>query len=166
MLSIGTAGASAAGMAGDVPASGAGWIVLDKIIPLMMEAQERLASEQCATLLDGRYMRLSPVPSPGQSALKALDVVDASMTATLQALGHATFAEARSQHFGKLNLSRCEYGTRKGRNYRGKEALAEPSAFIHACISAASAGVPIEKRAMICNAGLWPAVTYRRAKLA
>jgi hypothetical protein len=102
MLSVGTAGASAAGMAGDVPQSGLAWM-LDKIIPLIMEAQAHLAAEQCAMLLDQRCLRLNPVPGAGHAALNALDVIDVSMTQTLQALGHSTFQDAKARHLGMLN---------------------------------------------------------------
>jgi predicted acylesterase/phospholipase RssA len=102
MLSVGTAGASAAGMAGKVPKSGVAWMY-DKLIPLIMEAQENLAAEQCAMLLDQRYLRLNPVPGPGHAQLSAFDVVDVSMTQTLHALGHSSFRDAKARHLGMLN---------------------------------------------------------------
>lgn len=100
MLSIGTAGVDSGGMAGDVPHAGAKWA--RRSVPLMISAQERLASDQVAQLLRQRYLRINHTPAQGQPSLSELDVVDTSMTATLQALGRGVAGEAFARHKGWL----------------------------------------------------------------
>lgn len=96
MLSIGTAGGEGGGMAADVPGSGLDWA--PKIATFMIAAQERLASEQAQRLLGDRYLRINHVPSAGQKAFADMDVVDASMRATLLSVGAATAQQAYATH--------------------------------------------------------------------
>ena len=102
MLSVGTAGTSVAGMAGDVPTSGWRWMN-NRLLPLLLEAQENLAVLQSEQLLGERYLRLNPVPASGQGALSAMDIVDASMTDTLRALAQATVRQAKAQQLALLS---------------------------------------------------------------
>lgn len=96
LLSIGTAGGDAGGMAGDVPQSGVDWA--PKIATFMIAAQERLTSAQAERLLGRRYLRINHAPSPKQKAFADMDVVNASMRNTLLAVGQATAKEAYGKH--------------------------------------------------------------------
>jgi predicted acylesterase/phospholipase RssA len=96
VLSIGTAGGDAGGMAADVPSSGADWA--PKIATFMIAAQERMASEQAERLLGRRYLRVNHAPSAGQKAFADMDVVDASMRDTLLSVGQATANDAYRKH--------------------------------------------------------------------
>ncbi len=86
VLSIGTAGSAAGGVAATVPSSGAAWASRAMIVTLVLSAQERHAVANCKTLLGDRYFRIDQQPSQGQLELQAMDRVDASTTATLRKL--------------------------------------------------------------------------------
>ena len=87
-------------MTGAVPSSAIGWSTA--IIPLMISAQERLASEQVESLFAGRYLRINHDPPPGQRALSEMNVVDASMTHTLLALADGAVAAVVSRDASRL----------------------------------------------------------------
>jgi predicted acylesterase/phospholipase RssA len=95
IVSIGTAGSPAGGVAGDVPRSGARWVRGAEIVKLVLAAQERLAVTQCEALLGAGYFRVDQQPSQGQLALQAMDRVDASTTVTLQKLAQDAIATGR-----------------------------------------------------------------------
>ncbi len=101
MLSVGTAGVGSGGMAGDVPESGLGWML--PIVSFTFATQERLAMEQVALLLGNRYLRINHSPQPGQKALSEMDVVDSSMTGTLEALGGEAVNQILKNSVGQLN---------------------------------------------------------------
>jgi patatin-like phospholipase/acyl hydrolase len=86
VMSIGTAGSAAGGVAASVPTSGAGWASRAKIVTLVLSAQERHAVTNCRTLLGDRYFRIDQQPSQGHLELQAMDRVDVSTTATLRKL--------------------------------------------------------------------------------
>jgi hypothetical protein len=95
MVSIGTAGSPAGGLAGNVPRSGARWARGAQIVKLTLAAQERLAVSQCASLLQSGFFRIDQQPSQGHLELQAMDRVDASTTATLRKLADDAIASAR-----------------------------------------------------------------------
>jgi len=95
MLSIGTAGSPAGGVAGRVPQSGARWARGAQIVKLVLAAQERLAVTQCERLLQSGFFRIDQQPAQGQLELQAMDQVDASTTTTLRKLASDALAVAR-----------------------------------------------------------------------
>ena len=95
MLSIGTAGSPAGGVAGSVPQSGARWARGAQIVKLVLAAQERLAVTQCERLLQSGFFRIDQQPAQGQLELQAMDQVDASTTTTLRKLASDALAVAR-----------------------------------------------------------------------
>ena len=95
MVSIGTAGSPAGGVAGSVPQSGARWAKGAQIVKLVLAAQERLAVTQCEALLQSGYFRIDQQPSQGHLELQAMDQVDASTTTTLRKLASDALASAR-----------------------------------------------------------------------
>lgn len=101
MLSVGTAGVGSGGMAGDVHESGLGWML--PIVSFMFGTQERLAMEQAALLLGNRYLRINHIPQPGQQALSEMDVVDSSMTGTLEALAAEAVDQVLKNQLSQLN---------------------------------------------------------------
>jgi hypothetical protein len=101
MLSVGTAGVGSGGMAGEVHSSGLGWML--PLISFMFATQERLAAEQVGLLLGKRYLRINHSPQPGQRALAEMDVVDSSMTGTLEALANAAVGDVLKNQLPQLN---------------------------------------------------------------
>jgi hypothetical protein len=95
MVSIGTAGSPAGGVAGSVPQSGAKWAKGAQIVKLVLAAQERLAVTQCEHLLQSGYFRIDQQPSQGHLELQAMDRVDASTTKTLRKLANDAIGSAR-----------------------------------------------------------------------
>lgn len=95
VVSIGTAGSPAGGVAGNVPQSGARWVRGAQIVKLVLAAQERLAVTQCERLLQSGFFRIDQQPSQGHLQLQAMDHVDASTTATLRKLANDAIASAR-----------------------------------------------------------------------
>lgn len=110
VLSIGTAGGDAGGMAGDVPSSGVNWA--RKIATFMIAAQERMASDQAERLLGSRYLRVNHAPSAGQQAFADMDIVDSSMRDTLLAVGEATANDAYRKN--KATIDRIFRGANAG----------------------------------------------------
>lgn len=95
IVSIGTAGSPAGGVAGSVPQSGARWAKGAQIVKLVLAAQERLAVTQCESLLQAGFFRIDQQPSQGHLELQAMDQVDASTTTTLRKLANDAIASAR-----------------------------------------------------------------------
>lgn len=95
MVSVGTAGSPAGGVAGNVPQSGARWARGAQIVKLVLAAQERLAVTQCEDLLRSGFFRIDQQPAQGHLELQAMDRVDASTTATLRKLANDAIAAAR-----------------------------------------------------------------------
>lgn len=96
VVSIGTAGSPAGGMAGTVPTSGLGWLRSVRIVKLVLAAQERLTVSSCAALLGANYFRIDQPPSVQQPGLQALDNVDASTRATLLKLAEEALRAAKA----------------------------------------------------------------------
>lgn len=95
LVSIGTAGSPAGGVAASVPQSGARWARGAQIVKLVLAAQERLAVTHCEALLQSGFFRIDQQPSQGHLELQAMDRVDASTTATLRKLANDAIASAR-----------------------------------------------------------------------
>ncbi len=95
VVSIGTAGSPAGGVAGSVPQSGVKWARGAQIVKLVLAAQERLAVTQCESLLQSGFFRIDQQPSQGHLELQAMDQVDASTTTTLRKLANDAIASAR-----------------------------------------------------------------------
>jgi patatin-like phospholipase/acyl hydrolase len=96
VVSIGTAGSPAGGIAGNVPQSGIGWARSARIVKLVLASQERLIASSCATLLGGNYFRIDQAPTMHHPQLQALDQVDDSTTATLVKLADVALANAKA----------------------------------------------------------------------
>jgi predicted acylesterase/phospholipase RssA len=101
VLSIGTAGGDAGGMAANVPSSRVGWA--PRIATFMIAAQERLASDQAERMLGRRYLRVNHAPSAGQQAFADMDIVDASMRDSLLTVGEATAKDAYRKHKASID---------------------------------------------------------------
>jgi len=95
VVSIGTAGSAAGGMAASVPRSGIRWAQGAQIVQLVLAAQERHTVASCKTLLGDRFFRIDQPPTQHHLALQALDKVDASVTTTLSNLAAQAIAAAR-----------------------------------------------------------------------
>jgi uncharacterized protein len=97
VLSIGTAGSPAGGVAGSVPHTGMKWAKGALIVKLVLASQERLTVLQCERVLQSGYFRIDQQPSLGHLQLQAMDQVDASTTATLRKLAVDAIAAARKK---------------------------------------------------------------------
>lgn len=95
MVSVGTAGSPAGGMAGTVPQSGVGWLRSVHIVKLVLAAQERLAVSQCRTLLGSNYLRVDQPPGVQHEELQALDRTDASTRNSLKKLAEQAIDDAK-----------------------------------------------------------------------
>jgi predicted acylesterase/phospholipase RssA len=85
IMSIGTAGTSAAKAAGKTPKGGFGWI-RGGLIELVMAAQEELALELCHAHLPGRFWRIDRAPGPDMKIIRPFDEATAAASDTLRAI--------------------------------------------------------------------------------
>jgi hypothetical protein len=85
IMSIGTAGTSAAKAAGKTPKGGFGWI-RGGLIELVMAAQEELALELCHAHLPARFWRIDRAPGPDMKIIRPFDEATAEASDTLRAI--------------------------------------------------------------------------------
>lgn len=70
------------------------WMMSRGLFQLTLSAQERMAVEQCSSLLDDRYCRLDQVPTDEQSRFLGLDIANDSACKILTSLAEDTVNSA------------------------------------------------------------------------
>ena len=83
VLSIGTAAPDAGVVPSEVGARGLAKWMMGDLVPMTLDAQEKLVTAQAAALLGSHYVRINAVPSAAQGEVLALDRATDDATRTL-----------------------------------------------------------------------------------
>ena len=102
ILSIGTAAPDGGAVPAKLGRRGLLFWLLGDLVPLTLDAQEKLIVTQAATLLRQNYVRINPTPAAKQGKVLDLDSANDEATNTLQLLAEQTVTPAVIQDVKSL----------------------------------------------------------------